>query len=272
MIATAVYMIRNGGFGNNFETKLYMTLIAVLVCLIDLIRNKRKDYFAVFLTGTLIWAATEYILQLSGMRKFDIVYLYGIELPLWITALLRGTSEGSAIALIGLVFGDLVIADSRKTRILGWFAFFIFTFGIMATVFAQAQESRPVGGDVVSRREMFTLMAVLYMVVFVVFDFVAYIKADPPLRKRAAAMVVILTIFSAIWSISELLSITRWIEVGSNGGYVLAPWYLSFLAFAYDVVVEIALCYLAFLFLPAIFLYRQSYTKKHTLATGFNYQ
>ena len=55
MFATAIYMIRNGGFGNNFETKLYMTLIAVLVCITDMVRNKRKDYFAVFITGTLIW-------------------------------------------------------------------------------------------------------------------------------------------------------------------------------------------------------------------------
>jgi hypothetical protein len=265
-------MIRNGDFGDNFETKLYMTLVALLVCMLDMLRNKRKDYLAVFITGTLIWGATEYILQLSGMRKFDVVSLYNNELPLWTTALLRGTSEGATIALIGLVFGDLIIAKSRKTQILGWVTFLIFTLGIMRLVLAQTQEIRPIGGAVISRREMFSFIAVFYMIAFVVFDMVAYIKADAPLRKRAAAMTIILVIFASIWTLSEFFSLTRWIEVESNGGYALAPGYLTFLAFLYDIIVEIALCYLSFLFLPMIFLNRQQYIKKHTLATGFNYQ
>ena len=55
MIFESIFMIRGGSFGEDFGRKLIMSIIGLLICVYDWKTNdKRKDYFWVFIVGTII--------------------------------------------------------------------------------------------------------------------------------------------------------------------------------------------------------------------------
>jgi hypothetical protein len=63
-----------------------------------------------------------------------------------------------------------------------------------------------------------------------------------------------LVIFSVvtIWTVAQVSTGNRWIEIATLEEYQPAPWRLSFFAFAFDVIVEIVFAYLPFFAIPAM--------------------
>lgn len=62
-------------------------------------------------------------------------------------------------------------------------------------------------------------------------------------------MIGVMLILMTVWSFGEWFSGQRWIEVGPEGSWTLAPPLLSFVMFVYDIVIEMGLftvCFLAF--------------------------
>jgi hypothetical protein len=240
-----IYMIRGGSFGFDFEVKLIMSLAAIAGCLYDWRVKKRRDYFWVFLFGTLVWAAVELAIQLGGTRTMLAKYLFGMEIPLWVSIPLQAMSESGAIAVMGVFFGDR-LADKKTVKPA------VITFAIVVSIMlvgvaAQAMPMKNVGGDVPSRRDMFTPASIIYMSTMIAIVVIWSWKTRPERRVRALWMLVVMIMFAAIWTSGEFIANTRWIEVGTTGDLARAPSVIEFLALTWDVVVEIAAAYVPYL-------------------------
>lgn len=244
-----IYMIRNGGFGTNFEIKFYMIAIAISFCIYDWRQNERLDYFIVLLIGTAIWGSVEFFLQLSGTREFNDVMLFGLDLPVVIASYIRGASEGGVIALIGVGFGDRFRKSEKRMRTILIFIMLMICIGILS--FSNSEPIKDVGGDVASRRTVFTQSSVIFLGVSVLITIIWYEKEkNQHVRKRALYMFFTLILFATIWTMIEFFANTRWIEIGNEGSYSRASFFIEFLVLAYDVVVEIGFCYMPYLAFP----------------------
>lgn len=249
--AELIFMIRNGGFGTNFEIKFFMIVAAFVFCIYDFKKNKRLDYFYIFLVGTLIWGTVELSLVLNGTRDFNDVSLFEIQLPAIVSAYIRGASEGAVIALIGIGFGDRFIPKKNRNRTAIYFLFFM---GLIAwSIFSGNPSMRDIGGEVASRRAVFTLVSVSFLAISTLFSLVWYFKLENSrMKKRALFMFLTLVLFATVWTVFEVVANARWVEIGSEGSYTRAPVAIEFLVLAYDVVIEIGFCYMPYLAIPSL--------------------
>lgn len=244
-----IYMIRGGSFGTNFEIKLAMGIIALAACLYDWRTRGRRDYLWIFLTGFIVWTGIELFIQARGVRAITESRLFGIPLPMACSAALRGISEGAAVAIIGIFFGDRIVGGGGRKAWGAAFAGFLCVIALL--VLAQGSSVPDVGGQVPSRRDMFTALSVLYMALMVAIDAAWLAGTDPRSRKRGIAMLLVMLSFASAWTAAEYAAGTRWIETGGASLRRASP-AVEFLALGYDVVIEIALAYLPFFIVPSV--------------------
>lgn len=234
MLENLIFMIRAGSFGTDYLTKLFVLLFSLAICWYDWKKNKRKDYLYVFLIGTLIWFLVEFSIQIQGVRVTD-AYLFGMSLPIFFAALLRGAAEGGFVILFGLFFADRL----KNKKWLSIFILLTLAFFITTIVTQGAITDK----EVSSKRDLLNNNGLIYMAVMVLFDIFWLAKSNKEVRKRAFLSFLIMIIVTGAWTIAEFISGTRWIELGTN----FAPTYLQFLGLGYDVIVEIGLAYIPFL-------------------------
>ena len=242
-------MIRGSDFGTNFEVKLFMSIAAILICLYDWKKKDRLDYFYVFITGTIIWSTVELILQFTGTRIIPNKLLFGIPIPLILSIPLQGISEGAAIAIYGLFGADNLIDEETRTQTLIIFAALmggLFTYWI----FTSGPNFAYVGLFVPSRRDMFTVAAVVFLGAMLAIDGYLFIKAESGIKKRAFYLTIVMIIFAAIWTLAEWIAGGRWIETGVYPLLRRATPLIEFGALAWDVIVEISLAYVPYLAIP----------------------
>jgi hypothetical protein len=250
VLLESFFMIRNGNFGVGFEVKLVMSIAAVCVAILDWRLNHRRDYVIVFVFGTVIWGSIELLLQYAGTREIVDTTLFGAPLAPWLSALLRGTSEGATIAILGISAGDLLLNPRRRAS--GTIGFATVTGLVVTMVIMQAKPARDVGGDVASRRDMLTPATLVFLAAMVVVDIVWLWKAGVAARRRGLFMLIVMVAFSGIWTLAEYAANTRWIEMGTLPSLVEAAPLEEFAFLAWDVVVEIGLTYLPYLAIPCL--------------------
>lgn len=247
-----VYMIRSGEFGTDFGAKLVMALLAVTLAGWDLWRHRRLDYLWVLLLGTVTWTGVELIMQAQGTRVMREGALLGIPLPHAAKTLLQGMAEGAAIAVGGVFIGDrLLRRPTRLAAALGLAGFCL--WAVLATL---RQGGGPLAADAVdpaSRRDIFTPQALAFLGTMVAISVIAWWRR-PALRRRLAAMTLVMLVFATLWTLAEVAAGTRGIQVPGPGGRgtVAAPDAVAVAALAYDVVVEITLAYVPFFAVPAL--------------------
>jgi hypothetical protein len=139
MIFESAYMIRGGLFGEDFTIQFLLSVAAFVVCLADWRMHRRKDYFWVFITGSVVWTLAELVLQLTQTRELGTTYLFGIPIPFALSVILQGMAEGAAIAILGICIGDLLLAKSSRKA--GMIAFAIILAGI--TIVSSRNTPRP---------------------------------------------------------------------------------------------------------------------------------
>ncbi len=249
MTFESIFMIRGGSMGFNFDAKLVLSILSVLACVYDWRVHHRKDYFWIFLVGTIICAGLEILIQLSGNRDMGDKYLFGLVIPLWVSIPIQGMAEGGFLAIVGIFFGDLLM--DVKTRKFGIIGLTVAIALMVVPTFAQGLPAPNVGGDVPSRRDMFAPATLGFMIAVIVINFIWFWRHKGIIRTRATFMIVASLIFFAIWTFSEWAANTRWIEIGTVGGtLVLAPPAVEFFALAWDFVVEITLVFMLAFFIP----------------------
>jgi len=248
MLFDSVYMIRGGAYGSNFTIQFFGSIGAFLLCVIDWRFRHRKDYFWVFLTGTIIWTLLELILQLTNVRVMETKYLFGLPIPLPVSLILQGMAEGAFLGIIGLFIGDLMMSENTRKRGVIVLSALLVVIAILSLV--QWHPTANIGGDVPSRRDMFNLEPVIFFSMLIIIDLLWLWRTDSAARLRAAWMFLILIVYGAVWTIFEVIANNRWIEVGTLSNLSLAPPLVEFGAFTYDLVVEFGLASLPFLAIP----------------------
>lgn len=261
MIFESVFLIRGGNTADDWAGKLIMAIIGILFCLYDYKTNdKRKDYFWVFITGTIIWGTVELIMQLIGTRVFNEKYFFGINVTehLWFTIPIQGMAEAGTIAVIGMFFGDRIIDEEKRKKFLIIGAIII-TYTSVVMWYNNGginYNNANIGGDVHSRRDMFNIWAIIGALVLIPPAIYWLATTDPVSRKRGLYMIAVMLAWAIPWNIIQWLGGKRWIEVGTrnpDGSYSnlrRADPMLEFWAMFYNTVFEIALVYSPFYVIP----------------------
>lgn len=263
MIYEHIFQVRGGEgvgpFNTNFNVKLIFLIITLSIVIYDCYTQKRKDYYAVLNTGTIIWSIVELTMQLAGIREFQAAYLFGWELPIYLQIPFQGLVEGAMVAVVCLFVGDRIVGNKEnKKKRYGWILLFaLIMVYIVVDALDQGIQTPAVGGevgvDITSRRAMTSPTAIIFLSCMVAIDIVFYIKTKksaPALRKRVVIMTWLMIIFGAVWTISEVIAGTRWIEIGTFTNSVRATPLIEFIFLSYDVVIEIALAYVPFIAIP----------------------
>lgn len=253
MILESVFITRGGFWGEEYDFKLLFALAAICICIVDWKWHNRKDYFWVFLTGFVFWSLVELALQLSGIRDMPNRYLFGEEIPIWLSIPLQGLSEGVSVGVMGLFITDLYI--NKETRKYSFLTMILVIIAIFLVMFSHGIYIPNVGGEVPSRRDVFPLWE-LVIIVLVAPAIYWFIKADKSTRKRGYYMFFTMFTLGCIWYLAYWLSGQRWVEIGiknADGTYSnlrRADPLLELIVILYNALVEIALIYMPFLAIP----------------------
>ena len=244
-----IYMIRNGLFAIDYEMKLILALIGFSVCVLFIVFSKKNDYLYVFITGTVVWSIFELMITILGIRSSVGVTLFGNNLHWFLAGIIRGSSEGAVVAIVGIIFGDY-ISSRNHIKIALPTAILILAFFVTRTLI-NGLPSKEIGGAVFSRREICTWPSVLFFLFYAFLVVIWYFyQKNSQIKKRVRNMFISTCIFSSIWSTAQYIANTRWIEMKSDSTFVQAPPILEFLVFSWDIIFEISLCYVAFLVIP----------------------
>ena len=253
MFFESVFIVRGGFWGEEYEFKLLFAIVAIIITIFDWKWKDRKDYFWVFLTGAIFWTSVELMLHLTGVRDMPDRYLFGREIPIWISIPMQGLSEGVSVGIMGLFITDLYLdKEMRKYSIM---VFIIVVIGMGLVMFSHGIYTPNVGGEVPSRREVFPLWSLLILVL-VSPAIYWFIKTDNESRTRGIYMFIIMFILGCIWYLFYWLSGQRWVEIGTknpDGTYSnlrRADPVIEFSVIIYNAIVEIALIYMPFLAIP----------------------
>lgn len=262
-------MIRNGLFGHDYEMKLLLTLIGLGVCVLFIVFSKKNDYIFVFITGLIIWSTFELMITAFGIRSSIDASLFGIDLHWSLAGVIRGSSEGSVVAIVGIIFGDYI--PSKKHRKIAIPAAILLLTYFVSRTLLNGLPGKNIGGDVISRREIFAWPSVLFFLIFTILVTTWYIsQKDSQIKNRARNMFISTCIFSSIWSIAQYIANTRWIEVKTNSTFIQAPPVVEFFVFAWDIFFEISLCYVTFLVIPIMLnLIKQPQELLSSITTSF---
>jgi hypothetical protein len=242
----ALYMIRAFKFGAAFDVQFWLLVVALAAAGWDSVR-RRRDCWWVLLVGTVTWTAVELALQLSAIRVMPERTLFGVPLPLFLSAPLQGAAEGGAFAVLAMFFGDrLLRRNTRLPSLLGLLALCA-TAAVVVIPFGDALR------EVTSRRNMLSVPSVLCGTVFLAVDLFFWLRW-PVFRRRAVTMFAVLVAIGMSWTIAGFATGSRWIEVPGPGPdtYSRASPVWQAFGLGYDVIVEFALAYVAFLALPAM--------------------
>ncbi len=254
-----IFIIRGGFFGWEFTIKLLYIIFGLVLCYYDWKKNKRKDYFWIFIFGTMLYLGSEVMLFFSGGRVMQEKYLFGIEITnmhgLWIPLLALG--DVVMLAVIALFFADRIRNSETRKK-----------WGILFIVWLVCRDILPylilfglgnnfnsiAVGDpdlIYSRRNMIEIGTLIALSIMIATAIIWLVKTDKRSRKRGLYMIGIMLILMIAWSFGEWFSGQRWIEVGPEEG----PWdraspLLQFGMFLYDIVIEMGLFTVCFLAVP----------------------
>ncbi len=267
MLFESVFITRGGFWGEEYDFKLLFAIVAILICIIDWKWKAKKDYVWVFITGFIFWSSVELLLQITGIRDMPHRFLFGKEIPMWLSIPLQGLAEGTTVGIMALFITDLYI--DRKTRKYSVLALGIVVVAITLIMFSHGIYTPNVGGDVPSRREVFPIWGLL-IIPLVAPAIYWLIKTGKESRKRGLYMFLVMLILGCIWYLVYWLSGQRWVEIGTknaDGTYSnlrRAPPIIEFVVIFYNALVEIALIYMPFLAIPYLLgLIKEERNKSH---------
>lgn len=254
------FIIRGGFFGFEYTYKVFWILVALAACIYDWRKNKRRDYFWVFLIGSFLYIGAEVGMFFSGARTFTDRFIFGIDISNlhWFTIPVAAIADVPVIAVFCLFIGDRLM--NKETRKAGWIFFSLYMilkniiqFTVLA-ILGYKFTSKDVGNpDIFARRDMLDLATVFSIAGMVVLTIVWLFFASKDARKRVLFMFLMMVAFMSTWSLGEWLTGQRWIETGADPTWTLAIPAYQFAFFAYDIVVEMGLFTLSFLAILYIF-------------------
>lgn len=249
MFEESVLMIRAGAFGTDYNTKLIICLVGLALAIYDRVKNKRSDLLIALGLGTLIWSGAEFILQRNDIRELTQPQLFGMTLPGWSHIPFQGASEGGAMAVFGLFFGDRLLRGDtrRKTAIVlaGLMGLILLKGGLVG-------HFKPGANEISSVREMFALPAIVYISTMMVVALGFLVKVSGAIRRRSLAMVGVLIVICTCFTASQFLEGGRWVTIGEESLRDMPSWPVELGLLTYDVVAEFAAVVFGFYAIPVM--------------------
>jgi len=248
-------MIRGGYFGFEFTLKIFWILLALAACIYDWRKNKRKDYFWVFLVGSFFYLGAEIGMYFSGARVFTDRFIFGIDVTslVWLTIPIQAIADVPSLVVICLFIGDrLLNKETRKSGLI-LAALYVGVKNIVITVVLVAlgynYKNINVGDpSIYSRRDIFDLVTILSIAGLFVLTLVWFIRTSKKARKRTIYLFMMIVAFMILWTLGEWLAGQRWIETGVS--FIHASPGVEFGILAYDVIIEMGIFGISFLSVP----------------------
>jgi len=243
-------MVRGSAFGSDFNSKLAFALVTVGLVVWDRYRSKRWDYAWVLLVGAVGLALVEMWMQLRGTRSLPDRVLLGEHLPLVVSALLQGISEGAFIAVFGLFFADRILCRRSRNRALTGLVLALFLLVLLVVLHAARSE---VAGQAAGRRDMTAVGPLVLLILVVAFD-VWFWWRRPKYRTRSLMMTAVMLGLVAVWTTASAATGGRWVEVPgpTSDSFQRASSAVSISALTFDIVFEIVLAAVPFFAIPAL--------------------
>jgi len=258
-MADGIFIIRGGFFGGEFTHKLLYIIFGLILCIYDWKKNKRKDYFWIFIFGTMLYVGSEIMLYFFGGRIMQEKILLGIDITsmpwLWIPLLAIG--DVVMLAVIALFFADRLRNSETRKKWGILFVIWIFCRDILPYIilFSLGQTFFNISiGDplIYSRRNMIEIGTLISLSILIVLAIIWLARTNKESRKRGLYMFGVMLILMTAWSFGEWFAGQRWIEIGpEEGPWTIAPPFLQFVMFLYDIIVEMGLFTLCFLAIPS---------------------
>jgi lipoprotein signal peptidase len=199
------------------------------------------------------------MLFLFGGRVMQEKFLFGINITSmhWLTIPLLAVADIVIVAVIALFFADRI--RNPETRKKWGIVFILWLIGrdLIPYVilygfgynFATISDNDPF---VPSRRTMTEIGTLIALSTMVVIGLIWLFRTDKSSRKRGLYMIGMTIIYMTAWTIGEWFAGQRWIEIGEEGAWNLAPPLLQFGMLTYDIVIEMGLFTVCFLALPSL--------------------
>ncbi|UCG00420.1 MAG: hypothetical protein JSW11_12315 [Candidatus Heimdallarchaeota archaeon] len=105
------------------------------------------------------------MITILGIRSSVEPSIFGIELHWLLAGIIRGSSEGAVVAIVGIIFGDY-ISSRNHIKIALPAAILILAYFVSRTLI-NGLPSKEIGGAVLSRREIFAWPSVLFFLFFI---------------------------------------------------------------------------------------------------------
>lgn len=229
----SLYIVRNGSNRNFDIFRIIISVLSLGLCFINV--KKRREYLAVWVVSFIFWSIAEIVLAKRKIRDGEIVN----EDRLYLSGILRGSAEGSAITLSCLAVSDTLLCQNSK---LSGFLGFLIGASFWVYTIAIRQESKDIDTKT-SRRDLFKPLSLIILSIFTVVTLV-YFGYYPADRKRVFSLFLVLTLWGFIWNLIAILTNIRWIENSSQE--IQGPWE-TILGVSFDSIVEIGFAYTFFL-------------------------
>jgi hypothetical protein len=113
-----IFIIRGGFFGWEFTHKLLYVIFGLILCIYDWKKNKRKDYFWVFIFGTILYLGSEVMLYFFGGRVMQEKLLFGMDITsmVWLLIPLLAVGDVVMLAVIALFFADKLRSSGTRKK------------------------------------------------------------------------------------------------------------------------------------------------------------
>lgn len=236
------YILRNGDFATNGNTKVVYSLLSIVMCVEEYISIHSTDCFVIMTGSTIIWSLFEYYLHMSNTRVIKPMYINWLgkehQLNKYMGIFLQGFQEGGFITTAGLYFGDRVFI--LKYIIL----LHVLVMGIIINIMLKKNSTESSTRHVNSRVSLVVMGSVTSYNIIVLYN-------NPNHLRRQLAMFCSIVYVSSIWTFMTWYNNFRTVDIyikNNKCGYdrKLINRMDTFLVLAYDVLFEIGVAYMFF--------------------------
>jgi hypothetical protein len=156
-------MLRTFDQAGYYETRLILTLISLAVAAYFLYYKRDRRYLLIFASGVLLQTLTKFGMQWIGVRNTEpAIMFFGTIVPVAVTPLVQGISEGGIVSLFAFWFADLRAAGARPKE---WGPFYGLCALVAALSFLVGVAAS--GHSVTSARPIFAPASILAVTVII---------------------------------------------------------------------------------------------------------
>jgi len=246
------YMIRNGDFATNANTKIIYGFVSGVLCIDDYVNRNSSDCIMILVTSTTVWSCVEFYLHISKTREIKPMYImlgnHKQILPQSLGIILQAFQEGGFISTLGLYFGDRLYEMKSQVHM------HMFIMLVVMNIFMKKNKMKSSKRQVNTRTSLVLIGGASVYNMYVCYN-------HPEHIERQLSMFCAMVYICSYWTFFAWYRGFRSIEIHepkkigqcdqSDGpiqtyGVRPANYWETFCVMAYDVIFEIGMAYAFF--------------------------